>query len=456
MLIEDFSINDKYRCPNWLNGEGMKRQALLILMSVLLLYLVHSVSLETGYDATIENPKKSLHTIPSDKEISAEDSGVENSNGTQRKTHIFFDKAIYFPDVDVFWNKNASFITFKITVMDRNVGSKFIKVKIFSNLDVKKVTLTKVAPGKFEGTVLANCLRLDESVVNSTVFNVRYGDKIVAKYIGQIQATAIVAYPTHIMTRSKAPISLDFYKLFDSEGVPLVNYGWPIGVQYNPVTICHYALTNYHNYIITENSTFKERFLIQVNWLVKNAVQKGNFSVWECKFDLPEFKLTNPWVSAMAQGDGLSVLTRAYVLTGNTTYLAVAETAMRSFEVEMSYGGVRYTDSSGVWYEEGADAGAPSSKILNGFIFALFGLYEYSWETNSSEGYALFWEGTHTLSLNLYRYDTGFWSYYDLLHYMYAPEIYHELHVRQLMTLYWLTGDPVFQEYSDRFNSYIH
>ena len=372
-----------------------------------------------------------------------------------REPHVFFDKPVYSPNLEVFWNQTASLVPIKVIVKDRFVGSPFVKVKIFSSVDAKKVALMKVGEGRFEGSILANCLCSSElSNRESQVFNVKYGDEIVAKYQGQIQAVAFIAFPRYVLGNYLE--SLSPWKLFDSEGVPLVNYGYPIGVQYNPVTVSQYALANYHMYLATGNSSFRETFLAQANWLVKNASQKSNFSVWEYKFKWDTYGCTSPWVSGMAQGQGVSVLTRAYFLTGNSTYLDIAQTAINSFEVEINAGGVRYTDSSGsVWYEEYADVGAPSSKVLNGFIFALLGLYEYSFVTNSSQGYTLFSQGVQTLEVNVHRYDTGSWSCYDLLYRFPVSSGYHQLHAEQLMTLYKLTGEQVFEEYSNRFFSYM-
>lgn len=367
--------------------------------------------------------------------------------------NLFFDKAFYYPPANALWDQKASVLTVKITLDEKYAASRAVKVKIFSSVDEKKVELTRVAQGRFEGRVLVKCLRLEESPSDATVFNARYGDTIIARYVGRAEATALIAFPRYVLEGFlNNPFS---WWLFDSEGVPLVDYGPPIGIQYNPVEVGHYALANYHMYLATGNSVFREKFLVQANWLVKNANQKDGFNVWEYKFDWPSFNCTSPWASAMAQGEGLSVLTRAYVLTKNTTYLEVAQASMRSFESEMDSGGVRHFDENGVWYEEYADAGAPSSKVLNGFMFALFGLFEYSFETNSNEGYGLFWEGARTLALNLHQYDTGSWSYYDLFHLTPAPLPYHRLHVNQLVTMYKLTGEQAFQVYGDLFNSYM-
>lgn len=380
--------------------------------------------------------------------------------GNRVEKALYFDRAVYFPPVKVFWEPNVS-VPMELTLVDGDVEFSSATVKISSSIDSRELTLAEAAPGVLKGTVLAVGLRLGESVTGAN-FNVRYGDEIVAQYHDTfsgrtITATASFQFPIYIMN-DEAPWVFEPWKLLDSEGVPLVNYGSPTGIQYNPVIICNYALTNYQMYLATGNSTFRQTFLVQVNWLMRHAEQKGNFSVWEYEFNWPwsAYNATNPFVSALAQGEGLSVLTRAYVLTGNETYLDVAERAMHSFEIEMNFGGVRYTDAEGVWYEEIADAGARSGKVLNGFLFSLFGLYEYWFETNNNNGYALFSEGISTLSSNLYRYDTGSWSYYDLLHFNPAPSDYHKIHIKQLRITYELTRFEMFLEYSNKFQSYFH
>lgn len=376
-----------------------------------------------------------------------------NSSGPE----LQFDKNVYFTDVEVFW-KPIVYVPIAVRVLDPNVKLSLINITVSSSIDSKEVTLAKNAFGIFAGTMHAVVLRLDELISDKDSLNVRYGDFIIAKYRntrGHLSmASAFFAFPKYVS--QGLFVDPNIWKSLDKEGVPIVDYGGAIGVQYNPVTVSQYALALYHAYLDTENTTLREKFLLQANWLVTNAKQKGNFSVWEYNFNWTKYKVTAPWVSAMAQGQGLSVLTRAYVLTGNTTYLDVAETAMKSFEVEMNASGVRYTDSSGIWYEEYADVNAPSSKVLNGFIIALLGLYEYSFLTNSTSGYELFSEGTLTLSVNLYRYDSGSWSHYDLIFNSTASLGYHKLHIDLLKTMHKITGIDVFLQYSDRFQSYIH
>jgi len=124
--------------------------------------------------------------------------------------------------------------------------------------------------------------------------------------------------------------------------------------------------------------------------------------------------------------------------------------------VPMGNGGVRYTDSTGVWFEECADEHAFPGKVLNGFIFSLFGLYDYAVESESNVAWTSFWEGVETLENNIHRYDTGFWSYYDLLYHKPSPLNYHKLHISQLRTLYEITGKQTFLYYSNKFESYLY
>ena len=375
---------------------------------------------------------------------------------------IYFDRSIYYPDVRVFWESNLS-VPIEIRVVDINVNDTSVKVDVWSSIDSKEVTLTRDITGVFSGTVFAVGVGLmSELSLNTSSLKARYGDEIIAEYfdissVTNLTASALFLFPHYIMQNfCNNPDSWEHNKrmIFDSNGIPLYNYSSSIGPQYNPVTVSQYALANYHVYLDTGNYSRREKFLSQARWLLENAKQKESYSIWEYDFDYPKFYCTKPWVSAMAQGQGLSVLVRAYVLTGNISYIDVAEQVALAFEVEISDGGVRYIDSNGVWFEEYADVGAPRSKVLNGFIFALLGLYEYSFETNNSKGWTFFWEGAETLSKNIYRYDSSSWSYYGLLKYTHAGTQYHKIVIEQLRTMYELTDDEIFLCYSDRFQSY--
>jgi len=195
--------------------------------------------------------------------------------------------------------------------------------------------------------------------------------------------------------------------------------------------------------------------LNQANWLVNNLkIRSSDFGVWEYNFDFKRYNCKSPWISAMAQGQGISVLVRAYILTGKEKYLKTANKALRAFSISVDEGGVlSYGENDYVFYEEYACP--KSSKVLNGFIFSLFGLYDYYIATYDSTAFTLFYEGIESLKNNLCRYDSGDWTYYDCLG-LKASLSYHKLHIEQLKALYSITNDEFFMYYAKKWSNYLN
>jgi heparosan-N-sulfate-glucuronate 5-epimerase len=77
----------------------------------------------------------------------------------------------------------------------------------------------------------------------------------------------------------------------------------------------------------------------------------------------------------MSQGHGISVLSRAYYLSGEEIYLRSGLKALRPFQLSSARGGVTaYFLDQLPWYEEYPTE--PPSFVLNGFIYSLIGLYD--------------------------------------------------------------------------------
>jgi uncharacterized protein YyaL (SSP411 family) len=156
----------------------------------------------------------------------------------------------------------------------------------------------------------------------------------------------------------------------------------------------------------------------------------------------------------MAQGLAISVLLRAYQLTGDKKYFESAEKAYKVFEVDIVDGGVRFVDEEdNAWIEEYAIL--PPPHVLNGFIFALFGIYDFYRVTKDENVLKLFDKEIKTLEKNIHKYDTGYWSLYNLLDKNPATKSYHELHIKQLNVLYKLTNRMIFNEYAMRWEKYL-
>lgn len=244
----------------------------------------------------------------------------------------------------------------------------------------------------------------------------------------------------------------------DSAGFPMLDYRGSIGLQYNPIAIAQWGLGNYNLFCQEQSEERKNKFLAASNWLCAHLEPNslGGW-VWNHHFDWEyRSRLKAPWYSALAQGQGISLLVRAYRETGAVAYLKAAELGFASFLKPTCKGGVTFADARGnLWFEEYIVS--PPTHVLNGFIWAAWGVYDYFLTTGSSAAQDLFMQAVLTLRTNLDRYDLGFWSLYEqsgTLLPMVASPFYHRLHVVQLRVMYRLTGDEIFARYADKWESY--
>ena len=246
---------------------------------------------------------------------------------------------------------------------------------------------------------------------------------------------------------------------FDINGVPMLNYHGDIGLQYNPIAIAQWGLGNYNLWKDTNHNVRYENFIKSADWLVDNLC-KNQFGVyvWIHKFDWAyKEKLEKPWYSGLAQGQGLSLLVRAYIESKNEKYLESCEKVYDSFYKDVSKGGVNATDDNdNIWIEEYIVN--ESTHILNGFIWGLWGIYDYWLLTNDKKTKLLFDKYITTIQSNLYKYDIGYWSLYELSELkikMRASLFYHKLHIIQLQILFAMTDVKLFKDTSNKWQSYL-
>ena len=199
---------------------------------------------------------------------------------------------------------------------------------------------------------------------------------------------------------------------FDAAAVPYQVK--PAG--YHPTTIAQYALAHWNQYLTTAHAKHRGAFLAQANWLVEHEVHIGNSaSGWPISFPHPEFSTRSSWLSAPAQGCGISVLVRAYQLTQEKAFLEAASRAIRTFEQDILDGGISTpVGKDGIFFEEVAVY--PAAHVLSGFIFALFGLYDYVALTGDIQVKKLMQRSLAALHSLLDEFDVGYWTRSDLLH----------------------------------------
>jgi len=250
----------------------------------------------------------------------------------------------------------------------------------------------------------------------------------------------------------------DYQGAYDSAGIPQLDYHGHIGLQYNPIAIAQYGLGNYNLWRRTADDARKRKVFLIADWLCSHLEPnaRGLF-VWNHHFDW-EYRdtLKAPWYSGLAQGQGISLLVRAHKESGEQRYLDAAGRAFVSFQRPVNEGGVAFTDESGdLWFEEYIVS--PPTHILNGFIWALWGVYDLALATRDASVRDLFSRGVRTLLHNLDRYDLGFWSLYEQSGTrlpMVASAFYHRLHIVQLRVMHRLTGEEKLAEVANRWESY--
>ncbi|KAF0749260.1 D-glucuronyl C5-epimerase, partial [Aphis craccivora] len=182
----------------------------------------------------------------------------------------------------------------------------------------------------------------------------------------------------------------------------------------------------------------------------------------------PVIKSLKPgWLSAMGQGQAISLLSRAFHHSGgNEVYLNTARTALKPFKIPSKNGGVlsKFMNLH-PWYDEYPTV--PPIFILNGFMYSLIGLYDlFSLAPNGSEvsqeAYALWRQGMTSLKNLLPLFDMGSRSAYDLRHVTLdiAPNIarwdYHATHINQLLLLATLDNATVIQTTAKRWIGYMN
>ncbi|XP_060116138.1 D-glucuronyl C5-epimerase [Heteronotia binoei] len=205
-------------------------------------------------------------------------------------------------------------------------------------------------------------------------------------------------------------------------------------------------------------------FFAASDWLVRNQDEKGGWPIMVTRKLGEGFRSLDPgWYSAMAQGQAISTLVRAYLLTKDHTFLSSALRATAPYKLSSEQRGVKAVFMNKYdWYEEYPTW--PSSFVLNGFVYSLIGLYdlkEVAGEKLGREAKLLYERGMESLKAMLPLYDTGSGTIYDLRHFMLgtSPNLarwdYHTTHINQLQLLSTIDESAVFREFFKRWKSYL-
>jgi len=212
---------------------------------------------------------------------------------------------------------------------------------------------------------------------------------------------------------------------------------------YFPVEVFQYGFGAYDLFLLTADRRYHVKFMQTVTWTMQNQQEDGS---WNNFFFIYP---SHPY-GAMAQGEGASLLLRAYSETKDEKYLISARKALDFMLKPIQEGGTtEYSDQGLVLMEY-----THRPTVLNGWIFAWWGLYDYMQTTGEHGKYYEAMEAScKALITSLPAFSTWYWSNYDLGGRIASPH-YQIIHIAQLQAMYQLTGLSPFAEYANLWADY--
>lgn len=251
----------------------------------------------------------------------------------------------------------------------------------------------------------------------------------------------------------------DFKREFDENFIPLFRFKEED--YYHPVVIAQYGLKEYNEFVKTGNLIHLKAAKNAADWLVNNQ-NKGD-GIWYYHFDFNvggmNLLLPAPWGSAMAQGQAVSLLSRVALFVQNPEpYIESARKGIPSLTVPVVEGGFLAYFDDHPFFEEYPTI--PHNYTLNGYIFALIGLYDLYTLHGDEDIKKLYEEGLETLKYMLPFYNSDNISAYHLSYITMPPRKvhsawrYHLVHIQQLEVINSISPSKTFEKYIKLWKSY--
>ena len=197
-----------------------------------------------------------------------------------------------------------------------------------------------------------------------------------------------------------------------------------------PVAVIQYGLGCYDLFLETNDTKYLDKTVECDDWILSIQNENGG---------IPNFTdehADEPY-GAMCQGEAASLLLRCFKETKSPVYLKKAKKALDFMLTSVDKGGTSvYEQGNLILLEVTFD-----KPVLNGWIFAFFGLYDFVIITGGEylEVYKL---ALSSLIKFLPLFDHKYWSMYDLSGRIASP-FYHRLHIAQLEALYMISKNDV-------------
>jgi len=254
-----------------------------------------------------------------------------------------------------------------------------------------------------------------------------------------------------------APLTKSWNTRLDSDGIIGFRYGGRL--VKHPTHIAMYGLQQYSIWIRTGDRAARAGAIRHAQWLVRN--QDRTTGAWKYPFPFrvggTDILLPKGWISAMAQGQAISLLTRVHrLLPNDPRYLVAARKALKPLRVHVKDGGTLAVFRGNAFFEEYPTA--PGTFTLNGFQFTLIGLADLA-SLGDDRARRLYLTGEKSLTAMLPLYDARTTTAYHLGHItlkgrLHQARGYHRTHVMLLRALDYIRPNATFLTWSDRWATY--
>ncbi|MFW9807828.1 MAG: D-glucuronyl C5-epimerase family protein [Candidatus Thorarchaeota archaeon] len=254
---------------------------------------------------------------------------------------------------------------------------------------------------------------------------------------------------------------------YTEEGLVVTDYGYQTGVYIGPhITIR--AVSNkaihYYDEMLEGNSTAGQFFNNSIDFILEKInvfnvpTENGTKTICNWPYEFSIYGLPVGWTSGMVDAKAIHTLALAYEAYGNSTYLEIVEQVAGTFETPVSLGGNLYILEDGTsWYPElivtsDLDPNYKPPFVFNGFLIALYHIYQANLIFNNSRLERVFNLGVISAAQNIHLYDSAYeWSIYHLGYPLkLASRNYHRIHINMCNFLYDYTNVTIFKHYADK------
>ena len=226
-------------------------------------------------------------------------------------------------------------------------------------------------------------------------------------------------------------------ELLQTDGLPTLHTEKGEDVFF-PVAIFQYGLGAYDLYLQTGDKTYLRKFMQCGEWAMSHQQDNGALNNFFYVYPSAPY-------GARAQGEGASLLLRAYAQTHDKRYKDAARMAIDFMLRPICEGGTSSYAHGAICLHEYTHLPV----VLNGFVFAWWGLYDYSLVDDSHTYDKFLQQSLRGMRELLPRFSNSYWSLYDLGGKIASP-FYHNLHIAQMEAMFLITGDSAFKHYADK------